>query len=380
VNETKKLKFWALSGAAALVGASMVGCAPIGAPAGGSDGTAAASVYDEVQALPEGERTEALVKAAKEEGKVTVYLRSDVVFEKIEKAFEEKYAIDLEILNPGLPTAVYQQISEGRAAGRQQADVVETFSYELELVYPNEGLTAPMPAFLKEGAPDPSLAADHSIEAWSYAFIPVWNTNEIKGGDVPTSLKDFAKPVWDKKIVMAKGDFLWSWYRATFEELTKNQGLSVDEFEKLMSGIAANSSFAASSNPASQGIASGEFKGAPNVSMGSAQRLMPSAPLAFEPAPEPAVAVPLGVSLIKEAPHPNAAMLFTQWYLEEGAAILEEEQFVPQSPNEQDLKGVEIVRTNLDGMTIAEVDEWRHAFENLTSGKTPILPESVRGN
>jgi iron(III) transport system substrate-binding protein len=379
MNETKKLKFWAM-GATALLGATVVGCAPIGASSGGNDGSASTSVFDKVQALPDGERLDALVKAAKEEGKVTVYLRSDVVFEKIEKAFEAKYDIDLEILNPGLPTAVYQQISEGSAAGRQQADVVETFSYELELVYPNEGLTAPMPAFLKEGAPDPSLAADHSIEVWSYPFIPVWNTNAITGADVPTSIRDFAKPVWDKKIVMAKGDFLWSWYRATFEELTKNQGLSVEDFEKLMSGIAANASFAASSTTASQGIASGEYKGGPNIALTSPQKLGSTAPVSYEPAPDPAVAVPLGVSLIKEAPHPNAAMLFTQWYLEEGSAILEEEQFIPQSANEQDLKGVKILRTDLKGMTVAEVDEWRHAFENLTSGKTPILPESVRGN
>jgi iron(III) transport system substrate-binding protein len=379
MNETKKLKFWAL-GATALLGASVAGCSPLGAASGGNESSAEASVYEKVQAMPEGERMDALVKAAKEEGKATVYLRSDVAFQRIKDAFEAKYGIELEILNPGLPPVVYQQISEGEAAGRQQADVVETFNYELELVYPEANLTANMPDFLKAAAPDPELAADHSIESFQYAFIPVWNKNEIKGGDVPTSLQDFAKPIWKNKIVLPKGDFFWSWYRATFEELTKNQGMSVPDFEKLMTGIVANASITASSNPAAQGIASGEYKGGPNVNMSSAQKLMPAAPIAYQPTPSPAVTVPVGVSLLKNAPHPNAAMLFTDWYLTEGSDILVNEAFIEQNPNETDLKGVKIIRDDLNDMTKADMDEWRMAFENLVTGKTPILPESVRGN
>lgn len=378
MNRTMKSRTVALVGASLVIGAMAVGCSPLGATSDGDDeGTD--SAYDSIQALPADERMDALVAAAEEEGSVTVYLRSDVVFPEIEEAFESEYDIDLEILNPGLPTAVYQQISEGSAAGRQQADVVETFSYELELVYPEEGLVAPMPDFLKEVAPDPSLASDHSIEVWSYPFVPVWNTNEIASAEAPTSLEDFADPVWADSLVMARGDFLWSWYRAAFEHMTQEQGMSVEDFEALMGTISANASFAESSNPASQGIASGEFKGGVNIALTSAQKLGETAPIAWEPTPEPAIAVPLGVSLIQDAPHPNAAMLFADWYLTEGSDIVEEEQFIVQNENEQDLAGVEVVRTNLEGMTLDEVDEWRVAFDNLSSGKTPILPESVRG-
>ncbi len=374
---TNKKRLLALGGTSVLLGASIVACSPI-APAGDDD-AAGDSVFEQVQALPEDSRMDDLVKAAQEEGELTVYLRSDVVFEDIQSAFKEKYDIDITIENPGLPTAVYQQIAEGSAAGQQRADVVETFSYELELNYPQEDLVAPMPEFLKEAAPDPDLAGEYSTEVWSYPFLPVWNTNAVTGNNAPGSLEDFTKPVWTGKTVMAKGDFLWSWYRGTFEQYTQEEGMSVEEFEEMMTTIAANSEFADSSNPAAAGIASGEYNGGPNIALTAAQKLEGDPPVAWEPTPEPAIAVPLGIALINDAPHPNAAMLFTHWYLTEGADIVEAEQFMPQNENEADLDGVEIKRTDLTSMTPEEVEEWREAFTNLTSGKTPILPESVRG-
>lgn len=374
----KKLKYLALTGTTALLGASLVACSPV--TQGGGDEDAGDSVYDQVQALPDDTRMDELVKAAEEEGEVTVYLRSDVVFDEIKAAFEDKYDIELTIENPGLPTAVFQQIAEGSAAGQQRADVVETFSYELELNYPEENLVAPLPDFLKAEAPDQELVSDYSAEVWSYPFIPMWNTNTVTGGDVPTSVEDFTGDVWTDKTVMAKGDFLWAWYRGLFEQYTEEEGMSVDDFEAMMTTIAGNSDFADSSNPAAAGIASGEYNGGPNIALTAGQKLEGEPPISWEPTPDPAIAVPLGVSLISDAPHPNAGMLFTQWYLTEGADIVEEEQFMPQNENETDLEGVEIKRTDLSEMTPEEVEEWRVAYANLTSGKTPILPESVRGN
>ncbi|WP_025778203.1 ABC transporter substrate-binding protein [Brevibacterium sp. VCM10] len=357
---------------------TVTACAPVGSGDGGGEKSDATAAYEDAQNMSDGERMDKIVEAAEKEGKVSVFLRSDVVFEDIEKAFEDKYDIDLTIHNPGLPTAVYQQIAESSEAGRQQADVVETFSYELELVYPEENLVAEMPKFITEASTDPSLAGKYSVGSFQYPFIPMWNTKEITGGDVPKSLTDFADPVWKGKIVMAKGDFLWSWYKTWFEYLTEEKGMSVDDFEKLMLGIAENASVTDSSNPAAQGIASGQYKGGPNLALTAGQKLGGNAPVAWEPAMEPVVTVPLSTSLIKDAPHPNAAMVFADWYASEGSDIIEKEQFVQQNPQEKDLEGADIKSTDLTKMDMDDIDEWRHAFENLTSGKKDILPESVR--
>ena len=364
---------------AALVGVSvfmlaLTGCGP--SPAVSASAGAEGSAYDAFAEMPADDRTAAIVAAAEEEGQVVVYLRSDDVFGEIEAAFEAEYDVDLVLLNPGTTQVVQQQIFEQAAAGRIEADVVETYSHELNLMYAEEGVVAPIPEFLGEAAPDQDLVSEHAIETFQYPFLPVWNVDAVTGADVPTSIRDFGDPFWAGRTVLVTN--YHPWYLTVFQALTQNQGMSVTEFEELMTTIAANASTADSSNPASAGIASGQYYGGPNIALVAPQRLT-GAPVAYEPTIEQVPLVPAGIGLMQEAPHPAAALLFSMWYLDEGATILAAEQYVEQNAAETDLLDVEKVRPDLTDLTSERLNEWRIAYDNLLKGTEPILPDYVRG-
>jgi len=361
-------------GGASILALALTGCGPSPAVSGsaGADGSA----YDAFAEMSADERAAAIVAAAEEEGEVVVYLRSDDVFGEIEAAFEAEYDLDLVILNPGTTQVVQQQIFEQAAAGRIEADVVETYSHELNLMYAEEGVVAPIPAFLAESAPDRDLVSDHAIETFQYPFLPVWNVDAVTGADVPTSIRDFGEPFWAGRTALVTN--YHPWYLTIFQELTQNQGMSVAEFEELMTTIAAHSSTADSSNPASAGIASGQYYGGPNIALVAPQRLT-GAPVSYEPTIDPVPLVPAGIGLMREAPHPAAALLFSTWYLNEGATILAAEQYVQQNAAETDLLEAAKVRPDLTDLTSERLNEWRIAYDNLLKGTEPILPDYVRG-
>lgn len=368
-----KRRLLILGGIAAVGALSLSGCGP--SPSAQDASSGGTDVYAEFDGMPDGERQDALVAAAEEEGEVTAYLRADDVFQEIEDAFEAEYDIDLTLVNPGRVSTVRQQVFEQASAGRMEADVVEVFTSELNLLYGGEGVAAPVPEFLAKSASDPSLVSEFAIETLQYPYVPLWNTAAVTGEDVPTTYEDFLKPFWKERLVLATGNE--EWYRGTFQILTGEGGMSVSEFKELFTQIMENTSVVDSNNPASAGVASGEYYGNPAAALVTAQRIA-GAPLGWEPPFEQTVVIPAGISLMADAPHPTAAMLFAQWYMGEGGSdILEEEQFVSQNPNEKDLIGADLYRPDDSGMTAAQLDEWRTAYDNLTKGKGDILPAYV---
>lgn len=345
---------------------------------GGDDSPGTATpVYDRFDEMDEDERMAALIAEAEAEGTVVAHLRSDEVGPEIERAFEAKYDIDLVILNPGNTQSVSQQVFEQSRAGRLEADLVEVMNYEVNKIFVTEGVMAPMPRFLGESAQDPSLVHEFGIETHSYAFPVYWNTNEVKGDRVPTSLEDLTDEFWDARLVMMTNNF--HWYMTIYQILVEDQGMSVEDFETLMVSIAEKSDKTNSNNPAAQGMASGQYWGTPSGALVSFQRVQ-GAPFDYQPPIEPVPVVPANVGLLKDAPHPAAAMLFTHWYLTEGLDITVDEHFIGYHDDETDLEGVETRRLNMDELTTERLASWRNVYNDLLMGRTPAVPEYERGN
>lgn len=348
-----------------------------GNPAVNSEGgtSSADETYASFDAMDESTRMDELVKAAEKEGTVTVYLRADNVFKELEAAFEKKYNVDLRILNPGTVQVTRQQIMEQSKAGKSEADVVETYAHELNTIYSESNLVSEIPKFLAAAAPDPTLASEFSIESFQYPFLTTWNTNEVKGEDVPRTLTDTSKPFWNDNLVMVKN--YEPWYMTEYQRLTA-AGMTTDEFKTLFKGIASNSNSADSSNPAAAGIASGQYKAGVGIALVAPQRLGDTAPVAWEPTDDAISVVPSGIGLLKGASHPAAGLLFSHWYLTEGSDILEEEQFVAQNPNEEDLKGAKLERFDTAGLDSEKLGLWRTAYENLLRGSDDVLPAYIK--
>lgn len=327
--------------------------------------------FDEMDA---GSREAELVKAAQAEGSVVAYLRSDDVFEEIEKSFEDKYGIDLQIVNPGRMSVVRQQIFEQANANNVQADVLEIYTHELNTSYAEQGILAKVPNFIAESAASPDQVSDYAVETIQYPFLPVWNTNKVKSDDAPQTIQDFSKPFWKNNLALAQAND--PWYVTEFQRLTA-QGMSVDEFETLFKHIAKNSSNA-DHNVASAGIGSGQYAAGVGIALVTAQRVGSDAPLSWDETEDPTILIPAGVGLVREAKHPAAALLFEQWYLDEGSDIIAKEQFVQNNPTETDLQGYDFIRPDFSELDSKKLEEWRIAYDNLLKGRGDIVPAYVR--
>lgn len=356
-----------------LLGLTACGGSPSAAPP--AEDTEALQTYKKIDGLDDSTRMDELVKAAEAEGTLTAYLRSDDVFAELEKTFEAKYNIDLKIVNPGRVSVVRQQVLEQAKAGKLEADVVETYTHELNTMYAESGVLAETPKFLAALQADKSLNSQYAVETIQYPFLPVWNTNKIKGDDVPKGIADFTSDAFGNNMIMPTGNEMW--YMMQFQSRTA-AGMSAEDFEKLFKEIASRSNTADSNNPAAAGIASGQYTGGIGVAMVSAQRIGKDAPLAIGIPTEPTVAVPAGVALTSDAPHPAAALLFEHWYLTEGLDILAKEMMVSQSDKETDLPGVDLIRPDVTGLDGKKIDEWRVAYDNLIKGGDKVLPDYVK--
>jgi len=79
----------------------------------------------------------------------------------------------------------------------------------------------------------------------------------------------------------------------------------------------------------------------------------------------PAVARPNGIGMAAHAPHPHAAVLFYDWMLSDGQALLLKRQFVPVSTK---------VKTNLSAFPVKFIDsrvildqteKWEKLFDDI---------------
>ncbi len=335
--------------------------------------SAAEKTYAKFDAMAEGERMDALVSAAESEGELVAYVTSDVVGPRLEAAFEDKYQVDLEILNPGTDSIVRQQVLEQHSAGQLEASVIETYQHSLATIYPGEGVVAEIPNFLAEAVVSPEMATDYGLETFQYPFLVSWNSNQIKGSEVPTSYGDLRDPVWDDNLVMVENYEMT--YKALFDHLTAN-GMSVTEFEELFRHIGQNVSVTDSSNPATAFMAAGQYLGGVQIALTSVQKAG-NVPVAQEPVVEPVASVPMGIGLSREAPNPAAALLFAHWYVTEGQRILVKEQFIEQSPDETDLQGVQLARLESGDLDAQRLEEWRVAYDNMLHGEENVLPQYV---
>ncbi|MEU6647341.1 ABC transporter substrate-binding protein [Saccharomonospora sp. NPDC046836] len=325
--------------------------------------------------MPANERLPALVRAAQAEGSLTVNLRADLVAPELERAFEDQYGIDLQIVNPGTARITRQQILQEARAGKVRSDVIESYVHEMDTIYAESHVITHLPRFLRESALDPSLTTEFSAETFQYPFLVAWNTQRVAAAEAPRRFEDLLNPRWANRLVMVQNYEMW--YKALFDRLT-GDGMSVEEFERVFRHIAADSNVTSSSNPASAFLASGQYTAGININLNSITRI-DGAPIAFEPVVGAVPLLPNGIGLARDAHHPAAALLFAHWYLTDGVPILQEEQFIQQSPNETRLDGAPVVRPELDDLDSARLQEWREAYDALLRGGDEVLPAYVRG-
>ncbi len=251
---------------------------------------------------------DSLVAQAKKEGRVVWYTALALdVSEQVARRFEEAYGIRVELTRSGSERVVARVLQEAQT-GVNNVDVIEVSEAGDFALLKQRGLLKPYHPSGYERFPRAFLLDDEGyFHAWRGTLgLPVYNTRLVPAGSVPKSWKDFTSPVWKDRllkvhygsgagtnVMLALANLYgWDYYR----ELRKNNPAIVQA--------------------ASQGVnmvASGERAILLEGNHYNAMRIkdkgnpvdviFPTEGVVF-------ILSPTGIS--KNAPHPNAAMLFVE--------------------------------------------------------------------
>ncbi len=275
-------------------------------------------------ALYEGaDREQRLASGARGERELNLYSSLTVEdLTALAAGFEKKYGVKLKFWRAGSEKVVQRIVTEARA-GRFDFDVVETNGPELESLHREKLLQRAGSPHFPDLLPDAIRPHREWVGTRLNMFVHAYNTNLVKKEELPKSYEDFLHPKWKGRLGIEAEDVDWFAMVVKeigedkglriFRELGARNGLSVRRGHTLLAGL----------------VASGEVPFALTVYNHNAEKLKQrGAPIDWY-AIQPAIARVNGIALARKPPHPNAAVLFYDFMLGEGQAILVQGSYVP---------------------------------------------------
>ncbi|MDP9459833.1 MAG: extracellular solute-binding protein [Actinomycetota bacterium] len=356
--------------AGAVLTLAACGGSPTAAPSGGgnkeadSGPTEAEQLYEEIGALSGQERRDRLVELAAEEDGLNVYtsMTSDVA-DAVTEAFSDEFDIDVSLYRAGSET-VLQRILQEQDAAFPGNDIVETNSAELGALS-KEGVMAEYTGERRDLVPEAGQGENWTATRFNL-FAPSWNTELVSGDMIPTSWEDLADPKYDGILSMELADY--DWYMA-LTDYWLEQGKSREEVDQLFADMVDGAKLVKGHTVQGELMSAGEFGvTASNYTYIVERAKQGGAPVDYQPLVEPVIARPNGAGLMKTAANPASAMLFMDWLLEEGQAVIAEESLTPSIVEGGDpLAGVELYPVDGDKL-LEEGDEWSARYDELLAG------------
>lgn len=324
----------------------------------------AQSVFAEKMELSGQERRDDLLACAQEEGGLDLYtsMNSEVANPVVE-AFTDDTDVDVSLYRAGSET-VLQRVLQESGAGFAGNDVVETNATEL-LSLNQEGLLAEYQGERRDLVPEAGQFENWTATRFNL-FAPSWNTASIGSlGGPPTSWEELADPRFDGQLALEVSDY--DWY-LTLYGYWQEQGKTDEEIDRLFAEMADGGKVVKGHAVMTELQSAGEYAVAASPYTYLVDRLSTQgAPIEWQPPVEPVIARPNGVALMKTATHPCAALLFTDWILEEGQAVIAEEQLTPAIAQGADpLKDVELIPVDVEKL-LNESEEWSARYEKVIS-------------
>jgi iron(III) transport system substrate-binding protein len=310
-------------------------------------------------APPLSAHTAALYAAARAEGSVTVYSSLPVnVMNDVASAFRARYGIPAEVWRAGSEEILQRSVAEAQA-GRQLADVIETAAPEVEGARRENLLReidAPVFAELMDGAVVPGRPW---VASRLIVFVTAYNTREVAPADAPRAFEDLLDPKWSGKLTIEASDF--GWIKGLSQVLGEDNALSLLRNIVSASGINVRDGHGLITNM----LASGE------VPVTLTAYYEQAAHAAAEGAPigiaflDPVIAIPTGIGVFENAPHPNAAQLFMEFFLGEGQEIVAGYDYVPANVTAQHLpEGLNPVLVDMSDY-LDEYAKWRDVHRDI---------------
>jgi iron(III) transport system substrate-binding protein len=242
----------------------------------------------------------------------------------ITEAFEKKYGVKVSLWRAGSEKVLQRAVTEARA-GRFAFDVLETNGPEMEAMHREKLLEEFFSPHFKDLPPAAFPKHRHYVADRFNFFTIAYNTKLVKPEEVPNSYEDLLHPRFAGKIGLEAGDA--DWFGAMVKHMGEAKGLAY--FRKL---AATKPQIRTGHTLMAELVAAGEIPLAAAVYNHNAERLtVKGAPIKWK-ALTPTFGRPNAVGVARQAPHPNAALLFADFMLSpEGQQLIKERNRVPAS-------------------------------------------------
>lgn len=270
------------------------------------------------------DRTQRLVDGAKKEGALSIYTSAQGEdLGPVVAAYEKKYGVKGEVWRAGSEKVLQRAMTEARA-NRFTVDVIETNGPELESMSREKILQAVKSPHHANLMPQALRPHGEWVGTRLNVFVQAWNTKAVKKEELPKSWEDLLDPRWKGRLGIEAEDQDWlsgvaqeiGEARAVklFKDIVAKNGISVRKGHTLLTQL----------------VASGEVPFALTVYNYKVEQLrQKGAPIDWLSIGKP-IARPNGVGVMRQAPHPHAALLFYDFEIsEEGQKILASRDFVP---------------------------------------------------
>jgi iron(III) transport system substrate-binding protein len=251
----------------------------------------------------------ALIDAAKKEGKLVWYTSyvTPKMHAEVKDGFEKAFGIPVELLNVRA-NEMNERVRAEQTAGRFLADVVQHGEASI-IRFDRAGFIADLGSIAAAGdLIDGHPAKPHQIGSFIAAYAISVNTNLVKPDEQPKGWRSLVDPKWKGKILAddmrnaGGGNTIFS---ATYAALG-------EDYHRALA--ANNITLSSDVGEAERRVARGEF---PVYMSQIASDLtgLRGLPLRLVVPEEGVPYVRLDLAFLKNAPHPNAARLFIEYYL-----------------------------------------------------------------
>ena len=323
------------------------------------------AVYAEVEGLEGDERREKLIELASEEGCEVSFYTSTNVDESgpVVEAFSDDTDIDVSLYRAGSETIVQRVIQESDA-GFAGADVIGNNGPEMTIL-DNEGLLLPLKTPVTEDIVDFAVF-DNWAGFYLNVFVAAWNTDRVKGDQVPKTWQDVLG--YGEGLAMEAGDV--DWFATLVKYFVEEEGMSEEEAIDLFREGAKGSTVVDGHTLMAELLAAGEY----DVTASSYQHRIPQlakdgAPVAWEPAVQPAIVRPNGIGIHRDTDCPAGALLFTEYAMSDAQETLIE---FDRSPANTTVEGsfpedVETILVDVEAL-LEESDKWEGLYEEIIQG------------
>jgi iron(III) transport system substrate-binding protein len=254
------------------------------------------------------DRDSKLLERAKQEGTVSVYTSlAPTEAQPLVDAFEAKYGVKVQMWR-GLSDGVVQRAVGEARAKRHAVDVVETNGPEMESLAREQVLTEFHSPYLADLPAEVIPRHRQWIPDRLNLFVVAYNPRKVRAEELPRTYEGFLDPKWKGRLALEATDAEWmgsvvrSWGEPRGMEFFRKLAEMQPQMRKGHILLV-------------QLIASGEVDVGLTAYYANAASAKRRGGTVDWAAVEPVVARPQGIGIARQAPHPNAALLFADFML-----------------------------------------------------------------